>query len=292
MSDESKIRDVAEVVKGIAEAVPVYQDALQPAAKEIGTALQTLAKTIHIVLAPISALVWGYEQIRDFVSTKVAEKLKDVPPENIATPKPNVAGPALEALKYTGHEETLREMYANLLAASMDTRTAKGAHPSFVVIIRQLTPDEARILRLFIQEERAFPLIDIIGRMKDGGKKDLLLHFSLLGWDAGCEFPDMGPIYIDNLCRLGLVKIPEDAFYFSSGVYDQIESHALVKSAKEYIEKPGVYKAVVVRKVLLLTELGKQFLRVCVVTHEKKDFQKGIRPFYGIEDAINSIPSS
>ena len=102
MSDENKIRDAADAVKGIAEAVPIYQDAVQPAAKEIGTALQTVAKTIHIALAPVSALVWGFDQIKDFVSTKVAEKLKDVPPENIATPKPNVAGPALEALKYTG----------------------------------------------------------------------------------------------------------------------------------------------------------------------------------------------
>ena len=79
VSDENKIRDLAEAVKGVVEAVPIYEDALQPAAKEIGTALQTVAKTIHIALAPVSALVWGYDQIKDFVSTKVAEKLKDVP---------------------------------------------------------------------------------------------------------------------------------------------------------------------------------------------------------------------
>jgi hypothetical protein len=57
MSDDSKIRDTAEAVKGIVEAVPIYQDAVQPAAKEIGTALQTVAKSIHVVLAPVSALV-------------------------------------------------------------------------------------------------------------------------------------------------------------------------------------------------------------------------------------------
>ncbi len=160
MGGENKIRDAADAVKGVAQAVPIYQDALQPAAKEIGTALQTVAKTIHIALAPVSVLVWGYEQIRDFVNTKVAEKLKDVPPENIVTPKLNVAGPALEALRYTGHEETLRDMYANLLAASMDTRTATAAHPSFVEIIRQLTPDEARILR-FLAEIKTVPLITV-----------------------------------------------------------------------------------------------------------------------------------
>ena len=78
-----RIKDVAETVKGIVEAVPVYQDVLQPAARQIGTALETVTKTIHIALAPISVLVWGYDQIKVFVSTKVAEKLKDVPPEKI-----------------------------------------------------------------------------------------------------------------------------------------------------------------------------------------------------------------
>jgi hypothetical protein len=38
-------------------------------------------------------MIWGYDKIRDFISTTVAERLKNVPPENIVTPKPNVAGP-------------------------------------------------------------------------------------------------------------------------------------------------------------------------------------------------------
>ena len=49
---------------------PIYQDVVQPAAKEIGQALQTVAKTVHIALAPVSALVWGYDKIKDFVSQK------------------------------------------------------------------------------------------------------------------------------------------------------------------------------------------------------------------------------
>lgn len=278
MTEENRIRDAAEAVRGIVEAVPIYQDALQPAAKEIGTALQTVAKTIHIVLAPVSVLVWGYEQIKDFVSTKVAEKLKDVPPENIATPKPNVAGPALESLRYTGHEETLREMYANLLAASMDTRTANGAHPAFVEIIRQLTPDEARILRLLTQPQ-PFPLVTVRRGYKDPTKTelggiDILINFSLLGWEAGCEFPEQTPTYIDNLCRLRLIEIP-DASYTSPGIYDQLEKHPNVELAKEVIEKKDeTYKAIVNRRMLSVTEMGRQFLRICVISHDQMGLPK------------------
>ncbi|MFD2454137.1 DUF4393 domain-containing protein [Ideonella paludis] len=156
MTDESKVRDVVDAVTGVVQAVPVYQDVVQPAAQELGKALQTVAKSVHLALAPVSALVWGYDQIKDFVATKVAERLKNVAEENIVTPKPNVAGPALESLRYTGHENSLSELYANLIAASMDKTTAAGAHPAFVEIIKQLTPDEAKLVGLFIRP-RAFP---------------------------------------------------------------------------------------------------------------------------------------
>ena len=99
MSEENKIRDAADAIKGIVEAVPVYQDVVQPAAREVGTALQTVAKTLHILLAPVSGLVWGYDKIRDFVGEKVAQKLSEVPAEELRSPEPHVAGPALEALR-------------------------------------------------------------------------------------------------------------------------------------------------------------------------------------------------
>lgn len=268
MSEENKIRDVVDAVTGVAKAVPVYQDVVQPAAQEIGKALQTVAKTVHVALAPVSALVWGYDQIKDFVSSKVAERLKNVPPENIVTPKPNVAGPALESLRYTGHEEPLSDLYANLLAASMDKATATGAHPAFVEIIRQLTPDEAKLVSLFLRE-MPFPLLNVRWEYKEPieekqGGKDVLVNFSLLGELAGCEFNHLVPAYIDNLCRLGLAEIPPMWAYVSLGVYDPLEKSPVVMDIKAQIEKNPELKAQVERRGLRVTELGKQFANVCV----------------------------
>lgn len=149
MSDESKLRDVAEAVKSVCEAVPVYQDAIQPAAQELGKSLLTVGKAVNAALSPLKVLIWGYDRIEDFVINRVAEKLRSVPPGDIRTPEPHVACPALEALRFTGHEETLREMYANLLANSLDARTAEIAHPAFVDIVKSMSPDEARIMQIF-----------------------------------------------------------------------------------------------------------------------------------------------
>ena len=272
MTDESKIRDVIDAVTGVAKAVPVYQDVLQPAAQEFGQALQTVAKSVHVALAPISALVWGYDQIKDFVSTKVAELLRNVPPESVVSPKPNVAGPALEALRYTGHESSLSDLYANLLAASMDKATASGAHPAFVEIIKQLTPDEAKLVSLFIHP-MAFPIITVRWEYKTPtpektGGQDVLVNFSLLGHLAQVEFPQLTSTYIDNLCRLGLAEVPRMMEYTAQGVYESLENAMEVQNAKAQIEANTEWAFIVERKTLRVTELGKQFANICVLRKE------------------------
>ena len=131
--------------------MPVYQDLVQPAAKELGTALQTVAKTVHIALAPVSALVWGYDQIRDWVQKAVTEKLKDVPPEEITPPRVAVAAPTIEALRFAADEPILRELYANLLATSMTSMKRSKAHPAFVDIIKQLEVIDVHVLNYIYQ---------------------------------------------------------------------------------------------------------------------------------------------
>lgn len=269
MSDDNNIRDVVDAVTGVAKAVPIYQDVVQPAAQEVGKALQTVAKSVHVVLAPVSALVWGYDQIKEFVSTKVTERLKNVPPENIVTPKPNVAGPALEALRYTGHESELSDLYANLLAASMDSATAHGAHPAFVEIIKQLTPDEAKLVALFVGD-RMLPLINLRWEFNpnsegNNGGKTILTSFSHLGREARCEFEHMTPTYIDNLCRLGLAEIPAMSSYTAKGVYDALENDPFIKGLIEGIEKSPSIHHVFEHKFLRVTELGKLFANTCVL---------------------------
>lgn len=264
MSEENKIRDAADAVAGIVKAVPVYQDVLQPAAQEVGTALQTVAKTIHIVLAPVSAMVWGYDKIKDFVSTKVAEKLKDVPPENLISPKANVAGPALEALRYIGHDESLSNLYANLLASSMNKDTANSTHPSFVDIIKQLTSDEAKLLNYFLSN-KALPLLDGNLKLKGGGggipyKK----NFSLFGEKAGIDILENTNSYIDNLCRLGICVIPMYREYTDKDIYKEtLDSPIFIKSVND---SSGRFESEisVEYKTLEITDFGKQFLDTCV----------------------------
>jgi len=137
MSDDDNSLNKGEIkaVADILKSVPIYKDAVQPAAKVFGQSLTTVAKAVDAALGPLKLLVWGYDKIEEFLIKPLSEKLKNVPEENIKTPPTYLAGPAIEALRFSGHNEELRELYANLLATSMDKDSVDKAHPGYVDII-------------------------------------------------------------------------------------------------------------------------------------------------------------
>jgi hypothetical protein len=282
--DKSKIKDTAEAIKGLVEAVPVYQDALQPAAKEVGKSLLTVTKLVNVALTPLSLLVWGYDRIKDYLEATLAEKLKDVPPERIVTPSPAVAGPAVEALRFAANEPTLREMYANLLATGMDANTAQNAHPAFVEILKQLTPDEARLLAfLYSGHEIDFKQPALVsGRIElmAGGRSYTkeVTRYSLFHQSAECSYPHLVDSYYDNIRRLGLIDIlqPEvdvDMGYPVKNI--SLEHQAIEYATKctvEMLEKKGLqvpkpaipYNFHFFGEFLYLTSLGEQFYHACI----------------------------
>lgn len=262
---DNKVKGTIEAVTGLVKAVPVYEDLLQPVAKQLGRSLETVGKAINVALSPVTGLVWGYENIQVFLATKLADRLKHVSPEDIITPKPNVAGPAIEALRFTGHEESLSDMYANLLAAAMDKSTAQGAHPAFVEIIKQLTPDEAKLIAYFMKP-LPFPLVTVRVEHIDFNKggNNIANNVSLLGRKAGVEFPHLVPTYLDNLCRLGIIDIPDDSSYIDDDLYTELlESPEVTSRQKPEYLKPD-YKFSFIQKAVSVTNLGMHFGRICV----------------------------
>jgi hypothetical protein len=262
MTDPIITGAAASAATGLAK--PIYEDALQPATREVGKALATVAKTIHVALAPVSALVWGYEKIGDHLQARLTAKLAGTPPDQIVTPPANVAGPAIEAMRFTGEIAELRELYAALLASAMDSRTSNSAHPAFVEIIRQLTSDEAQILKHF-EDGHSEPLIEIRSRFKDGS------GFTVVGRrvcniddDVTLAQPTLVQSYLDNLERLGLVEMPRGHFISTPGAYDRIESEESVKRLRARIDQSDGQESQIDRCFVSLTSLGILFVQACV----------------------------
>lgn len=261
---EGKIAKTAKAISELADKIPIYQDAVQPVAKELGKGLQTVARAVNAALLPVEGFVWGVEQIRDFIRARVGTKLENVPPAEIQAPKPHIAVPAIDALRYVGSENALSELYANLLATSMDKVTAYHAHPAFVDMIKGMCPDEARIMS-YLAAVTEYPLINIrLINVSDLGFIVPHRYVSLLGVDAMCEHRLLVPTYIDNLERLGLIKV-ERHFRLHESAYKRIEEHPQIKSIIEDLRKTEERKVDIEMFRLAVTDLGKQFIRACVL---------------------------
>ena len=101
----------------IAKQLPVkdiYTDLAHPTLSTIG---QTLQGATRIALAPVTALIWGYDKIADYLDVAIPEYFakRKIKKENITTPDPAIAVPLIGAMCYTSHKPELREMFTNLL---------------------------------------------------------------------------------------------------------------------------------------------------------------------------------
>jgi len=255
---ENNVNSTINAVKGLAEAIPVYQDAVQPAAKELGKSLATVAKTVNIALAPISAMVWGYEKISEYVQQRVSALLEKIPRERIIVPDAAVVGPSLEALRFTGKDETLRELYANLIATAMNQDEASSAHPSFVEIIKNICADEAILFEYLtraIPEERTF--VDAVI-----GENIRFENFTLIDQESPIVHKKRLESYVDNLTRLGLISIPEHSrLYTYDSVFEKLENHENLKShpfAKFFAIN------IAKRKIIQITSFGRLFSKACI----------------------------
>jgi hypothetical protein len=265
-SKDSNVKATIDAVAGLAKAIPIYPDAIQPAAKQVGQSLETVAKAVNIALAPIKGLVWGYEKIETFITTRVTEKLKNVPEEKITTPPPEVAGPAIEALRFAGHDQNLRELYANLLATSMDKDTVHLAHPGYVDILKNITSDEALLLQAFI-EQGSYPVINIIG-LHGGEDTDeysvLQANYSHLSEIVDLQRPDLVPAYLDNLCRLGILQIPSGVSIPTPNTYEPLETDKNIKTLKKVVKLIG-QTIDFQRRLVKRTTFGSQFIKNVVI---------------------------
>ena len=125
----------------------IYNDLAKPSVKNTGELISLIPRAIRSALEPLE--MWILKKEFNIEETKklLEIKLSKINPENIVTPEPYVAVPTIQAISYVMNNNELRNMYANLLASSMNKEVKDNVHPAYVEIIKQLTPDECRILK-------------------------------------------------------------------------------------------------------------------------------------------------
>ncbi len=141
--------------------------------------------------------------------------------------------------------------------SQIPTYEAGGRHPAFAEILKQMNPDEARIVR-FLYKAGVQPSIDVRTKtLFQIGSERILGGVNMVAEMASCRWPKAGRKYLGNLNRLGLVR-------FSSEPVADIRRYSLLEVQPEAMEAiASVKSAICVYRSIYLSEFGKQFAEVC-----------------------------
>jgi len=154
--------------------------------------------------------------------------------------------------------DPLRSRGARLLEASADLVADKQEHPAYARILEQISPDEARILRLLATEGPQAAVDIRTWRPLDVGSRVTAPGLTMIGQYAGVMRHDRVPPYLSNLFRLGLIWFSRDELP-DPAPYQVLEAQPDVIEA---IRRTG--RARVVRRSILLTPFGGHFCHYCL----------------------------
>jgi len=274
----------AEAVKGIdLEQKAVNKELLAKAKTtpgfEVAAATygrrQAVKQQVLLNLYKPLALIMGVsrEYFQHDFGIDLAEKTRDIPEEDLQTPKASVAGPAMEGLGYSLEEPDLKNLYLELLAKASHKQEATRVHPSFAGVIRELSEVEAQYLPQFIvgTSNRAIVQIQMVF---EPGSSNLVArnHVLDLKDSMGNPLIDLQlPTYVDNWARLGLVEVHYDA-HLKDDRYLPIEERVEVKRMMEEINNTPVPEGfasvhgLAQKGYLKPTAFGEQFAAVVGMT--------------------------
>lgn len=145
-----------EVIKAVGK--DVYHDTLQPFAKHIGNVLGDAGQLIEL-LSPISGMNYGLKGARNWLKDKLIKDLSSVDEADLVLPNPVRLKHSLEGFYAACDDETLKLMFAELIAGAFQRSRQKFAHPSYVSILEQLSPFEAGLLKSIVESPLSISFI-------------------------------------------------------------------------------------------------------------------------------------
>lgn len=219
----------------------VYDDALSPAMKQIGGALENAVKASRFILAPIDYIATYHKRWKRYLK-KIAEKVDD---KNLVEGHPQIVIPVLEGLILVYENTLLCELFINLLANSIDKTKQDLVHPAFPKIIQQLSHDEA--VALYFLKKKSYKL----KQQSDFNNDKHVFRNKRVVSDEfpsdKLQFPEHIFLYLDHLHSLNI-----------AGTW-QVGNQKSIVDKKTNIQT-GVY----INSERKLTEFGELFTASCV----------------------------
>ncbi|MCI7600797.1 MAG: DUF4393 domain-containing protein [Megasphaera sp.] len=211
------------------------------------------------------------EKLKQTVEANIRRYAKDIDDEVSKIPNDSinnnpdisVIGPALEASKYYVEKTDVRKMFAKLIAAEFDARSSDKVHIAFVEIIKQMSANDAKLLKIL---PKVGPLAEF--RLYGNDRKS----YTSLGKDI-IYIPGLietnfenNAISINNLSRLGIVELSHISSLVDKTIYKAYEVFDEYKQGTKIVqEHPDNYSSMEVSSGLFsITPFGDVFKKICL----------------------------
>lgn len=254
----------------VAVSKEAYEDIVHPAATNIGKTGGSGTRLLHAIFGRgCDAISLKFELYWDRVEQNIRRQAESIPPEERQEPSIGMTKTVLDGLVAAIENEDLQKLFLNLLCSSMDKRSASGILPVYAEILKQMCPDEARLMRYFASiPTKQGPILEVRAASTNPDKGFVVkqTNFSLFGFYANCNNPQNTPIYLDNLQRLGLITLSFKKHLVDNNAYDQLERFNEIEQLKESIEADQTTKCDFAHGIMTLTNFGASFCKACKIT--------------------------
>ena len=195
------IEDLSNIL-GAKTIEKAYDDAASQPMKEVGKTATDILKTLRLFTAPFQLAATLQDRLENYLN----RVRNNVPTEKQIECHPIIAGPIIDRLKYLDDNNKLTTLFLNLLERAINVDRVNEAHPAFIHIIDQLSPDEAYIL--YILKDSDIEIVDTLDLDKENNK-----FINLKVIEGGFPedkliVPNNFEIYYSHLESLNLIQWP------------------------------------------------------------------------------------
>ena len=259
--------DVQDPVKTITDVAKTAKEVLPQTTTQTDGALATLVGWFNnVVLYPVKKANITYRYKLECFEDDLYRQAAQIPEHCKHEPNLMIAGPTLEALKYTYDEEELREMYIKLLTSSMDSRKDTVVHPSYVQVIQQMNSFDAVLFKFLASQRGNIKAINPNVGIK--GTNQIYVNSMpewYIAWNQTADVFQLSASLV-RLSKLGLVELLFDRTAGTDG-YEILESSSqLLEILHGYQMRYPTQELELrsMRSIIYVNDYGKQFAKACL----------------------------
>ncbi len=247
--------------------------------KSVDNAIQNLTdkptQTIGGILSDMFYLVFGgasyyaekkhitHEHKLNLYKSKLEKNIEKIPSQNLREPNLQTTGQALEDSKFCIESNELIDMFVNLISSSMDSSKISSVHPSFSLIIKQMSSFDAHIL-LYFKKQPSYPICNYQLKYPDDSYRILMQSVFMPSQMEDNQLTlNKISLSISALCHLGILEITYSRWSPEPLAFSIFENSNTYKLLKDKYEKDK--NIVYIQKGdICLTNLGHSFCNTCV----------------------------